>query len=91
MGGDRDLARLRMRSWRRGTKEMDLILGRFADAELTTMEPETRQIYETLLAEPDTDLYRWITGRDAPPPAFADIVARIAARAEDGSRGGHPT
>ncbi|MFD2441755.1 succinate dehydrogenase assembly factor 2 [Paracoccus kondratievae] len=51
------LKRLRMRSWRRGTKEMDLILGPFSDSELEGMNDPELDLYETLLDENDQDLY----------------------------------
>lgn len=76
---DPDLRRLAMRSWRRGTREMDLILGPFADSSLPGMTGEERGLYESLLAENDQDLYPWMTGASPPPPRFAALVARIAA------------
>jgi antitoxin CptB len=62
------LKRMAMRSWRRGTKEMDLILGPFADARLAGMGPEMLALYDALLAEADQDIYPWITGAAAGPP-----------------------
>ncbi|MFC3571261.1 FAD assembly factor SdhE [Paracoccus simplex] len=76
------LKRLRMRSWRRGTKEMDLILGPFADSELAGLGAEELDLYEAVLAENDQDLYPWITARlgDARPgPApILPMLDRIA-------------
>ncbi|RMD94103.1 MAG: succinate dehydrogenase assembly factor 2 [Alphaproteobacteria bacterium] len=80
------LKRLRLRSWRRGTKEMDLILGTFADEELATMSGEELDLYEALLDEADQDLAAWAMGRAEPPPRFAALMARIMARS--GPRGG---
>lgn len=71
------LKRLAMRSWRRGTKEMDLILGPFADAELGCLAPGTLDLYEGLLEENDQDLYLWISGRSSIPPRHRDVVAVI--------------
>ena len=45
------LKRIVMRSWRRGTREMDLILGPFAEAELVAMDAESLDAYERLLLE----------------------------------------
>lgn len=59
--------RLLYRSWHRGTKEMDLLLGRFADRRLATMNVSEIEAYEVLLAENDPDLYNWISGREAVP------------------------
>ncbi len=77
------LKRLSMRSWRRGTKEMDLILGPFADARLAALAPDALDLYEALLAENDQDLYPWISGGRAAPAAYAALLAEIAAFARE--------
>ena len=71
------LKRLRLRSWRRGTKEMDLILGPFADGHLAQQDAATLDAYERLLEENDWDLYYWITGARPIPAAHAELVAMI--------------
>ena len=76
--------RLRMRSWRRGIKEMDLILGRFADARLETLTDDELALYDTLLSENDQDLYDWVSGRSTPPLAYVPLLSRIAEHAKDG-------
>lgn len=76
------LKRMRMRSWRRGTKEMDLVLGPFADAHLADLTAAELAGYEALLAENDQDLMAWILGQAAPPPALAALLTRITAFAE---------
>jgi len=76
------LKRMAMRSWRRGTKEMDLILGPFADAHLRDMDEATLQAYDALLAENDQDLTAWVLGQSAPPAALADLLGRITAFAQ---------
>jgi antitoxin CptB len=76
---DTALKRLRMRSWRRGMKEMDLILGPFADAELARLTADEIAIYEQLLSENDQDLYRWIAGAGDAPSRFGPIVGRLRA------------
>ena len=48
--------RLRYRAWRRGTKEMDLILGGFADAHLDSMDEAMLKEFESLLALPDGEI-----------------------------------
>lgn len=72
------LKRMGMRSWRRGTKEMDLILGPFADRHLAAMEGAALDLYDALLEENDQDLYPWITGAASPPARFAVLIAEIA-------------
>lgn len=56
---------------------MDLILGRFWDAEGTSLDPATLDLYEDLLLENDQDLYTWVTGQIAPPDRFASLIARL--------------
>jgi len=75
------LKRMRMRSWRRGTKEMDLVLGPFADAHLAELPGSTLAEYDALLAENDQDLIQWVLGQSAPPARFAPLIAQIAAHA----------
>ncbi|WP_126977103.1 FAD assembly factor SdhE [Frigidibacter oleivorans] len=76
---DARLKRMRMRSWRRGTKEMDLILGPWADARLAGMDGPTLDLYDRLLEENDQDLYPWITGAAEPPAWIAPLLAEIGA------------
>jgi len=75
------LKRMRMRSWRRGTKEMDLVLGPFADECLASLAGSTLADYDALLAENDQDLIQWVLGQSAPPDRFAALIAQIAAHA----------
>ena len=81
MSEDVRLRRLRIRSWRRGTKEMDLILGGFSDAELAGLPEAEVALYEDLLSENDLDLYQWVTGRGTAPVRFEALLSRIAAHA----------
>jgi len=71
------LRRLRMRSWRRGMKEMDLILGNFADTALRNLSIEYLDAHETLMDEPDQDIYSWISGAAPTPQVFRASIARI--------------
>ena len=84
---DTRLKRLRMRSWRRGTREMDLILGPFADEALGALGAAELDAYEAVLDENDQDLYPWVTARlrggVAGPEQHAAILARIASHAAD--------
>ncbi len=79
---DARLKRMAMRSWRRGTKEMDLVLGPFADAHLAGMGEAELAAYDALLAENDQDLMAWILGQTLPPAALAPLLARVTAFAE---------
>jgi antitoxin CptB len=83
------LKRMTMRSWRRGTKEMDLVLGPFADAHLAGLSEADLQTYDALLAENDQDLMAWVLGQSAPPEALAPLLARITAFAETRLKAGN--
>ncbi len=71
------LKRLRIRSWRRGIKEMDLILGTFCDAELANLDSETLDQFEALLEENDQDIYPWFTKQIKCPAKHQQILANI--------------
>jgi antitoxin CptB len=72
------IKRLKMRSMRRGIKEMDLILTAYADAKLAHMNAATLGQYDALLNENDQDLYQWVTGQVPAPHPYVDLVADIS-------------
>ncbi|WP_435258308.1 succinate dehydrogenase assembly factor 2 [Thioclava sp. FR2] len=72
------LKRMKMRSWRRGTKEMDLVLGPWADAHLAGLSEARLDLYDQLLTENDQDLMAWILGNAAAPPHLAAFLTEIA-------------
>ena len=72
--------RLRFRAWHRGTKEMDLVLGPWADARLAGMDETALDAFEALLEESDPDLWNQVTGVDPLPDGpdgalRADLIA----------------
>ena len=69
--------RLKMRSMRRGIKEMDLILKNFADSNLKSMSELELEDFENLLLENDQDLYKWSTGQVEPNKEFVDLIQEI--------------
>jgi antitoxin CptB len=71
--------RARMRAWRRGTREMDLVLGPYADAMLPGMDEAALAGFEAVLGEADTDLTRWLIGGAAAPEGLSGEVDRIRA------------
>lgn len=72
----------RFRSWHRGMREADLIMGGFADAQIDGLSAAELDEYEALLDVPDADLVRWVTG-ELPVPARHDtpLFRRIEAHA----------
>ena len=71
------LKRLKMRSMRRGIKEMDIILSRFSEDCLSQMSPKALDIYEDFLEQNDQDLYQWVSGQCASAPQFQALVEDI--------------
>ncbi|MBC9245346.1 succinate dehydrogenase assembly factor 2 [Paracoccus sp. 11-3] len=83
---DTRIRRLKLRSWRRGMKEMDLILGHFADGPLTDLSSSQLDEYEAMMNENDQDLYLWVTARvnggpNRGPEAIAPILDIVASYA----------
>lgn len=72
------LKRMKMRSMRRGIKEMDLILSHFADRRLDGMNTEALDLYDALLNENDQDLYQWVSGQVQAPGRFVALIAEIS-------------
>lgn len=68
--------RLRFRAWHRGTREMDLVMGRFADAELASLPPVEVEELERLMEAPDRDVFSWVTGELAVPTNYDTAVFR---------------
>lgn len=71
--------RAKYRAWHRGMKEMDLILGRYADAHADSMSVEDIREFEHLMDVLDRDLFKWFTGECALPteedtPLFQSIL-----------------
>jgi antitoxin CptB len=69
--------RLLFRSWHRGTRESDLILGRFAEAHIADFNAGQLDRYEALLECADADLFDWVSGRSAPPAVYNHDVMRL--------------
>jgi antitoxin CptB len=72
--------KLRFRAWHRGFREADLILGPFADERLGGFGPDELDAFETLIDQPDHDLYGWIVGQAEPPAELAgDMLEQLRA------------
>lgn len=77
---DARLRRLKFRSWHRGIREMDSILGRFADASIASLSAAELEAYEELLEVPDHDLFAWVTGAsEAPADQARGVFLRLCA------------
>jgi antitoxin CptB len=62
--------RLLFRAWHRGIREMDLILGRFADAAIAELSDTELDDLERLMERPDPELYAWVSGEMPVPPGY---------------------
>lgn len=72
--------RTHFRAWHRGMREMDLILGRFADAAIADLSEGELDAFEALMEEQDRDLLAWLTGETPLPsdrntPFFQKLAA----------------
>ena len=63
--------RAKFRAWHRGMREMDLLMGRFADAEIGTLSDAELDDFEQLMEAQDRDVFAWLT-QEAPTPANYD-------------------
>jgi antitoxin CptB len=68
------------RAWRRGIREMDLVMGQFADMNLPAMSEAEVEEFERLLEIPDPQILDWIAGSEAIPPEHdTPFFARLCA------------
>lgn len=74
---EKRLKRLKIRCWRRGTKEMDLLFGQFADGAMADLSDEELDAFETLMEENDQDLYLWISGTAEVPGTLLPAVRMV--------------
>jgi antitoxin CptB len=74
VGLDDRRKRLLFRCWHRGTREMDLILGRFADAEIAVLSEDELSELERLIEMPDPDLYAALIGDEPLPQGVAGAL-----------------
>ena len=68
------LKRLRYRSWHRGCKETDLILGNYIDAHMDTMNLAEIERFEAFLEEDDDAIWKWLTGKLEPKDEYKPLI-----------------
>lgn len=68
--------RLKYRSRHRGTKELDMLLGRFAERHLDAMTAAEIELYEAILEADEHDIYHWLTGQMPVPAEHDNAVMR---------------
>jgi len=84
-GLDTRRRRLLFRCWHRGMREMDLIMGRFADAAVEQLTSDELAEFEHLMEVPDRELLAWTTGEAEVPPEYDTALFR---RLRDFNRSG---
>ncbi|NBC20234.1 MAG: succinate dehydrogenase assembly factor 2 [Alphaproteobacteria bacterium] len=77
---DEKRRKLQFRAWRRGFREMDLIMGSFADQAIAGFDEVQLAEFERLLATPDWEVYAWIIGQKPVPdnhrgPVLDQLIA----------------
>ena len=75
-GLDERRRKLLFRAWRRGVREMDLIVGRFADAHIAALDERGLNDFERLIEVPNAELYAWVSGGETVPQAHDSAVLR---------------
>jgi antitoxin CptB len=68
--------KLLFRAWRRGVRETDLIVGRFADAYIGALDEPALDDFEQLMEVSNSDLYSWVSGAAKIPANFDTAVLR---------------
>lgn len=84
-GLDERRKKLLFRAWHRGMREMDHVLGTFANVALEDMADDELAEFESLMQAPDPDMYKWLSG-SVPMPSNWDtpLVRRIRSFHLDG-------
>jgi antitoxin CptB len=86
-GLDERRRKLLFRAWRRGVREMDLIVGRFADAHIDKFDDTGLDDFERLMEAPNAALYAWVIGAEAIPTNYdTAVLAKLKEFHMQGSR-----
>jgi antitoxin CptB len=68
--------RILFRAWHRGTREMDLLMGRYVESAVAALSEPELAILEALIEVPDRDLFAWLTGAEPVPENYDSTVFR---------------
>ena len=67
---DEELRALKYRSWHRGTREADMMIGGFFDRHHEAWNGKERAWFSDLLAEQDVDIMAWAIGTAEAPARY---------------------
>ena len=80
MDTDTRRRKLKFRAWRRGFREMDLLMGSFADKHLDAYGEAELDQFEVLLNQPDWEVYAWLVGQaDIPDDHRSPVLDQLTA------------
>jgi antitoxin CptB len=82
-GLDERRKRLLFRAWHRGTRELDLIFGPFADARIADLSTAELDMLEDLMNVPDPEVYAWLTGEERVPSRYDQSLFRALSAFHD--------
>lgn len=72
------LKRLNYRSWHRGCKETDLVLGTYCNQRVSALTEDQLGLFEAFLDEDDSDIWAWLTEKKpCPKPEFEPLLAEL--------------
>lgn len=72
------LNRLRYRASHRGSKETDLILGRYAQTHLLQLDDDALHLFEAFLEEDDSDIWNWLVEKTPCPNAeYGELLENL--------------
>ena len=77
MPSEKQIKQAIYRSWHRGCKETDILLGDFAKNNLKNFDDEKFSLYEKFIEENDWDLYGWVVGKIPIPEEYVDLIKEI--------------
>ncbi|QTK78377.1 succinate dehydrogenase assembly factor 2 [Agrobacterium tumefaciens] len=76
--------RILYRCWHRGIREMDLVLGQFAEDNIALLTDDQLDELEVIMSEEDNDLVKMVTGALAIPEKFqTPLFMKIASYRPD--------
>lgn len=75
-GLDERRKKLLFRSWHRGMREMDYVLGMFANEAIADLSDDELSEFEMLMQVPDPDMYKWLSGTIEVPPNWDTTIVR---------------
>ena len=74
---DTRIKKFRYRSWHRGCKETDVIMGKFCDKYISTLNSSELDDFEELIDEEDVDIWAWLSKKEASPEKYNGFIKKM--------------